>query len=108
GYVPAELPAGDDARVQFLQHSGALSPAYLPTYKQVVMRAANAFNVKYAQVSLIDHDWVHTPGSLLVRPTETEAQPGLPRDISICSYVVRDGESLVVEDVARDPRFADN
>lgn len=108
GYLPAELPAGDDARVQLLQHSGALSPAHLPTYKQVVMKAANAFNVKYAQVSLIDHDWVHTPGSLLVRPTETEAQPGLPRDISICSYVVRDGESLVVEDVARDPRFADN
>ena len=108
GYVAAELPEGDSERVQFLQHSGALAPELLPTYKEAVLKAANAFNVKYAQVSLVDHDWVHTPGSLLVRSSAPEGRPGLPRDISICSYVVRDGEDLVVEDVARDPRFADN
>lgn len=108
GYVAAQLPENDAARVQFLQHSGALSVKHLPTYKATALKAANAFNVKYAQVSLVDHDWVHTPGSLLLRPSAPQEQPGLPRDISICSYVVRDGEELVVEDVARDPRFADN
>lgn len=107
-YVPADLPADDAARVQFLQHSGALSAHHLPTYKDAVLKAANAFNVKFAQVSLVDQDWVHTPGSLLLRPSAPEDQPGLPRDLAICSYVVRDGEELVVEDVARDPRFADN
>lgn len=108
GYVAADLPQDDAARVQFLRHSGALSAHHLATYKDAVLKAANAFNVKYAQVSLVDHDWVHTPGSLLLRPNATHDQPGLPRDISICSYVVRDGEALVVEDVARDPRFAGN
>jgi len=108
GYVPAELPAHDAARVQFLHQSGALAPEHLPLYKEAALKAANAFNVKYAQVSLVDHDWVHTPGSLLVRKQSTDDKPGLPRDISICSYVVRDSEDLVVEDVARDPRFADN
>jgi predicted PurR-regulated permease PerM/GAF domain-containing protein len=108
GYVAAQLPDGDAARVEYLQHSGALAAQHLPTYKDAVLKAANAFNVKYAQVSLVDHDWVHTPGSLLLRPSAPMDQPGLPRDISICSYVVRDGEDLVVEDVARDPRFADN
>ena len=108
GYVPAPLPEKDAERVQALQRSGSLSPALLPIYKDVVLKAANAFNVKYAQVSLVDHDWVHTPGSLLVRPTAKETEPGLPREISICSYVVRGGEELVIEDVARDPRFADN
>ena len=108
GYVAAELPDNDAQRVEYLQHSGFLSTALLPTYKEAVLKAANAFNVKYAQVSMVDHDWVHTPGSLLVRSSAPEDQPGLPREISICSYVVRDGEDLVVEDVARDPRFADN
>ena len=108
GYVAAALPEDDAARVQFLEHSGALLPVHTPMYKEAALKAANAFNVKYAQVSLVGHDWVHTPGSLLVRASAPDAQPGLPRDISICSYVVRDGTDLVVEDVARDPRFSDN
>lgn len=108
GYVPAERPEDDAERVQALLHSGALSPGLLPTYKEAVLKAANAFNVKYAQVSLVDQDWVHTPGSLLARATTPEMPVGLARDSSICGYVVRDGEDLVVEDVARDPRFADN
>lgn len=108
GYVPAELPEHDSERVQYLHQSGALAPEHLPLYKEAVLKAANAFNVKYAQVSLVDQDWVHTPGSLLVRKQALDEQAGLPRDISICSYVVRDSEDLVVEDVARDPRFADN
>lgn len=108
GYVPAQLPDDDAARVHHLHQSGALSAELLPLYKDVALKAANAFNVKYAQVSLVDHAWVHTPGSLLVRKQKTDEEAGLPRDISICSYVVRDSEALVVEDVARDPRFADN
>lgn len=108
GYVPAQLPDNDAERVHALHRSGSLSPGLLPVYKDAVLKAANAFNVKYAQVSLVDHDWVHTPGSLLVRPSAKESEPGLPREISMCSYVVRDGAALVIEDVARDPRFADN
>lgn len=108
GYVAAQLPPDDAQRVQVLHQSGALSPAHAPAYKEAVMKAANAFNVKYAQVSLVDEDWVHAPGSLLVRQSAGDTAPGLPREISICSYIVRDGEALVVEDVARDPRFSDN
>lgn len=108
GYVAAQRPPADAARVQGLQRSGALLAQHLPTYQDVVLKAANAFNVKYAQVSLVDHDWVHTPGSLLLHPNAPQDQPGLPRDISMCAYVVRDGQEVVVEDVARDPRFADN
>ena len=108
GYVAAALPEDDEARVQFLEHSGALLPVHAPMYKEAVLKAANVFNVKYAQVSLVGHDWVYTPGSLLSNTNPPGAQPGLPRDLSICAYVVRDGADLVVEDVARDPRFSDN
>ena len=109
GYVPAPVPVHDDERVQHLQRSGALLPVHWPVYKQVALKAANAFDVKYAQVSLVDHTWVHTPGSLLVgSATGADGQAGLPRDTSICAYVVHEGEDVVVQDVARDPRFADN
>ncbi|AQZ99158.1 hypothetical protein B5M06_13750 [Comamonas kerstersii] len=106
--APAALPDSDAERVQALQRSGLRSPSLLPAYKEAVLKAANAFHVKYAQVSLVDHEWVHTPGSLLAHDHAPDELPGLARDISICSYVVHDGEALVVEDVARDPRFADN
>lgn len=102
------MPDSDAERVQALQRSGLRSPSLLPAYKEAVLKAANAFHVKYAQVSLVDHEWVHTPGSLLAHDHAPDELPGLARDISICSYVVHDGEALVVEDVARDPRFADN
>ena len=108
GYVPAALPLDDAQRVEFLHRSGALSEDNLPLYKEAAIKAANAFDVQYAQVSLVDSDWVHTPGSLLSVAAVEGQPPGWPRDISICSYVVRDGEALVVDDVARDPRFADN
>lgn len=102
------MPDSDAERVQALQRSGLRSPSLLPAYKEAVLKAANAFHVKDAQVSLVDHEWVHTPGSLLAHDHAPDELPGLARDISICSYVVHDGEALVVEDVARDPRFADN
>ncbi|QTW17639.1 GAF domain-containing protein [Comamonas kerstersii] len=102
------MPDSDAERVQALQRSGLRSPSLLPAYKEAVLKAANAFHVKYAQVSLVDHEWVHTPGSLLAHDHAPDELPGLARDISICSYVVHDGEALVVEDVARDPRFANN
>lgn len=102
------MPDSDAERVQALQRSGLRSPSLLPAYKEAVLKAANTFHVKYAQVSLVDHEWVHTPGSLLAHDHAPDELPGLARDISICSYVVHDGEALVVEDVARDPRFANN
>ncbi len=109
GYVPAPVRGDDDERVQHLQRSGALLPVHWPVYKQTALKAANAFDVKYAQVSLVDHNWVHTPGSLLAgSAAAADGQAGLPRDISICAYVVHEGQDVVVEDVARDPRFADN
>ena len=80
------MPDSDAERVQALQRSGLRSPSLLPAYKEAVLKAANAFHVKDAQVSLVDHEWVHTPGSLLAHDHAPDELPGL----------------------ARDPRFADN
>lgn len=108
GPRPAPVGAGDAARVVALHASGWLNPGHTDDIRDMVVQAANAFHVPFAQVSLVDTDWVHTPGSLLPTAGGDPDRPGMERALSVCSYVVHDAQELEVEDIARDPRFADN
>lgn len=105
--LPVPLPDNERERVQALHASGLLGEQYTLSYQEVVQKAANAFDVRYAQVSLVDAEQVLVPASLLPESV-LESQQGIPRETSVCAYVAVDGEALVVPDVARDPRFADN
>jgi GAF domain-containing protein len=106
--LSAPVPEDDDRRVRHLHDSGVLAPTLAPLYHEAAQQAANAFDVKWAQVSWVDAHRVHTPGSLLVPDHGDPASAGMPRGQSICSYVVHGGDALVVQDTARDPRFAGN
>ncbi|MBA4094677.1 MAG: hypothetical protein C0489_11395, partial [Candidatus Accumulibacter sp.] len=64
--------------------------------------AAMTFGVPIALVSLIDADRQWFKSRTGLEPQET------PRSISFCSHTVQARDMLVVEDAARDPRFADN
>ena len=108
GYVPAQLPDNEAERLAALRASGWLQAPLTDLFHETAQKAANAFDVKFAQVSLVDEDWVHTPGGLLAAADEPQEEAGLPRNHSICAYVVHSEEDLVVEDVARDPRFSEN
>ena len=68
----------------------------------------NAFDVPFAQISLVDRDWVHAPGSTVQSPNGEAMMAGVPRDQSLCAWVVAEGKPFVVEDLTRDPRFARN
>jgi hypothetical protein len=107
---PCARGAADDEaeRLRALHASGLLQHPPVRLFHDAAQKAAHAFGVKYAQVSLVDRDWVHTPGGLLAADGTPPEQAGLPRDQAICSYVVHDHAPVVVNDVARDPRFADN
>lgn len=108
GVQPAALPGDEPERLQALHASGLVQRPPVRLFHEAAQKAANVFDVKYAQVSLVDQDWVHTPGGLLVADGTPPDQAGLPRDEAICSYVVHDHAPVVVHNVARDPRFADN
>ncbi|MET1114671.1 MAG: AI-2E family transporter [Comamonas sp.] len=108
GPRPAPVAAGDVARVVALNASGWLDPSHTEDIHEMVVQAANAFHVPYAQVSLVDADWVHTPGTLLPPARGCTDNTGVERALAVCAYVVHDDHDLQVEDVARDPRFADN
>lgn len=98
-------PVADDdaARVAALRASGALDHGSAPLCAETIRHAINAFDVKYAEVSWVDAERVHTPAS----PLES-APDGFPRDGALCAWIVGGGEAVVVNDVERDPRFAGN
>jgi GAF domain-containing protein len=108
GWSAAEVPEDDDARTQALRASGFQGAACVPICREAARQAMNAFDVPFAQVSLVDRDWVHTPGSLLHAPGGQAMAAGLPRDQSPAAWVVAEGRPFVVEDASRDPRFAQN
>lgn len=108
GAVPAPIPAEDDERTTGLRTSGVLDPALTTAYHDAAVQAANVFDVDYAQVSWVDRDRVHTPGTLVPSKEPNGPTDSVARTHTVCSYVVHDNAPVVVEDIARDPRFANN
>lgn len=116
GFLPAAAPEADTDRVMALHASGALDPRAQPLFETASRRAADIFDVPIAMVSLIDQDRQRVPGLFGRRP-ESEGELGaslraedveLPRALSLCGHVVANAQTMVVPDVARDLRFAEN
>ncbi|RYZ67170.1 MAG: AI-2E family transporter, partial [Proteobacteria bacterium] len=114
GYRAAPVPEHDSARVAALQASGALDPRAAALFDAASHRAADIFDVGMAMVSLIGFDDQKVPGAFGSLPLEggpdalTRADLEIPRALSMCGHVVADGATLVVPDVSRDIRFANN
>ena len=108
GVIAAPLPEDDALRVQFLHASGVLDEELTPLYHEAAQQAINAFNTRWAQVSWVDASKVYVPGGLLIPQEEGQEPASIPRAQSVCSYVIYDEEAVVIGDLARDPRFADN
>ncbi len=115
-YQPAPVPEGDLERLRALRASGVLDDAMRARFDQAAKRAADIFDMPIAMVSLID-DTVQRvrglsgglPGAAgeSVQPLVAEALE-MPRELSMCGHVVSSARTLVVDDIARDPRFASN
>lgn len=89
------------ARVSALHDEGWLDPAHHALFHASARKAANAFDTRYAQVSLIDADSVSAPGSLL--PTLADGG-AMPRQDSLCTHVAQADGALVINDLGGDPR----
>ena len=111
----AAVPDADAQRVGALQASGLLAGQARPSLDLAARRAAEIFEMPLAMVTLIDEKQQHVGGaSGALSPVgenggEVKGQDfSMPRELSLCGHAVANGETLVVEDVARDPRFANN
>ncbi len=110
GENPARQLINDNEaeRLDALHDLHLLDPDNLPIYEQYIDEARQAFDVRYAQISLVDEEWVNTPASPLYAENEHPMEAKVARQQSICSHLVYQNEELLIEDIARDPRFARN
>jgi predicted PurR-regulated permease PerM len=115
GYLTAPIPEEDPARVAALRASGALDPRARAIFDAASHRAADIFDMPMAMVSLISDDTQEVRGAFGSLPrqagdgTSTRREDlNIPRSLSMCGHVVANAATLVVPDVSRDLRFANN
>ena len=116
GFMEAPLPTEDASRVRALRASGALDPRARLVFDATSRRAADIFEVELALVAFIDEadQTVHGAFGSLRQPDDasdsriTGDSLNMPRLLSLGGHVVANAKTLVVPDIAKDLRFANN
>ncbi|HSO33993.1 MAG TPA: PAS domain-containing protein, partial [Labilithrix sp.] len=100
---PPRLPENDAARVAALRAYGLLGSADDEAFNALVRVASGICETPIALVTLIDdtRQWFLANHGL---PGVTETA----REVSFCGHAILTSELMVVEDAAKDERFADN
>ncbi|WP_370162218.1 AI-2E family transporter [Limimaricola soesokkakensis] len=103
----APIPDHEDVRLAALHDLEVLDTPNEERFDRFTRRLAQVFDAPISLVSLIDADrqfWKSSEGLAVDDEESREA----PRDTSICGHVVAENEVLVIEDVLKDKRFANN
>jgi GAF domain-containing protein len=105
--LPAPTPANEEERLAELNGLGLLDTPREANFDQVTDRLTKLFKVPIALVTLVDKNrqWFKSQTGL---PADLGEAGSTSRDVSICGHVVAEDEVLIVRDLARDPRFANN
>lgn len=103
----AGLPENEEERLAQLLALGILDSPNEEFFDNMVARLTRIFQVPMAFIAFVDHDreWFKAQMGL---PEDVAIARSAPRALSICSHTVGANEMLVVEDIARDRRFANN
>lgn len=108
----AGVPEDDAARVEALTATEALDGQVREDLDALAKRAADVFNVELAVISAIDADREFIIGQSMELPAgltlDSTGRASMRREDAICAHVVATGETLIINDTERDPRFADH
>jgi predicted PurR-regulated permease PerM len=108
----ASMPDNDAERVDTLRATGVLEGDKREILDALAKRAADVFNTSVAVITTIDKEREYFVGQSGKLPNAITDDAGtllpMDREHAICNYVVANEETLVVSDIERDPRFADN
>lgn len=105
--MAAPILPNEEERLHELNGLKLLDTPAEEKFDRLTKRLVRLFNVPIALVSLIDKDrqWFKSQTGL---PADLAEARSTPRDVSVCGHVIARNEMLVVPDLARDPRFANN
>ena len=105
--LPAPTPPNEEERLAELNGLNLLDTPSEADFDQVTARLTRLFNVPMALVTLVDKDrqWFKSQAGL---PADLAEARSTSRDVSLCGHVIANDEVLIVRDLARDPRFANN
>lgn len=104
---PACLAPNEEERIAAMLRLGAYLRASHPAFDKLTRNVARTFNVPIALVTLIDRDRQHFKAKFGL-PAELDSLCDIPRSDAVCNHVVADDAALIVENLARDRRFAKN
>jgi predicted PurR-regulated permease PerM/GAF domain-containing protein len=105
--LPAPTPPNEEERLAELNGLNLLDTPMEAEFDQVTTRLTKLFKVPMALLTLIDKDrqWFKSQTGL---PTDLAEARCSSREVSLCGHVIANDEVLIVRDLARDPRFANN
>lgn len=103
----APRPADEDERQRSLEGLNLLTDQPSPVLEKLTSKLARVFEVPIALVTLLDGDRQFFKAGVGLSEELQNARE-TPRDLSVCGHVVAANATLVVEDLLRDRRFANN
>ncbi|MBA2585003.1 MAG: AI-2E family transporter, partial [Chthoniobacterales bacterium] len=105
--IPGAIPENEADRLKELGRLRLTNGAHDEALDPITKKLARVFEVPIALINFIDrdHQWFKSQVGL---PEELAQTQRMPRELSVCGHVVASNDALVVEDLARDRRFANN
>ena len=106
-FTSAPIPDNEADRLNALVDLGLLNQGRDELFDRTTAELTRIFEVPIALVSLIDSGWQYF-ASQCGLPSDLASDGRTSRDVSVCGHVVAANRPLIIEDLARDRRFAGN
>jgi hypothetical protein len=105
--IPGAIPDNEEKRLEELARLHLANGTREEVFDRITKRLARIFEVPIALITFIDrdHQWFKSQIGL---PEEIAEAQQTSREVSVCGHVIANDEILVVEDLSRDRRFANN
>lgn len=107
GMSTASIPDDEEERLAALAELQLLDTEAEPVFDRIISKLARVFEMPIALISLVDRHRLFFKSHTGL-PADLAKSRQVPRDVSVCGHVVSKNEVTVIEDLARDRRFANN
>ena len=105
--IPGAIPDNEENRLKELARLHLADGTREEVFDRITKKLARVFEVPIALITFIDrdHQWFKSQVGL---PEEIADARKISRELSVCGHIISNDELLVVEDLSRDRRFANN